>query len=252
MLDTELLLTSVYDTLDTKIEALRAAGVKGDKGDKGDKGIDGKDGKQGKDGKDGSSGKDGVDGRDGKDGEDGKDGVSITNVTIDFDGHLVVTLSDGNELDAGSVEELNKAQQTIYNISTRGPATEMSSNLDINNKGFTSRFQAAVPLLANQLCALNSDSKMAPTDADSETSTNTLVAIALGAVDADGTGVFLIKGFYNLSGFTPGAVLYISQTAGEITTTIPTTPGSFVRVVGYCTKATEIFFDPDKTWIEVN
>lgn len=62
MLETELLLASVYDDLNAKIETLRAAGVKGDKGDKGDRGLDGKDGKNGVNGKDGADGKDGTNG----------------------------------------------------------------------------------------------------------------------------------------------------------------------------------------------
>ena len=38
--------------------------------------------------------KDGKDGKDGRDGVDGVDGVSVTNAHIDFDGSLVISLSD--------------------------------------------------------------------------------------------------------------------------------------------------------------
>lgn len=69
-------------------------------------GLDGRDGKDGAKGFDGLNGKDGIDGKDGKDGKDGQDGVSITDVEIDLDKHLTVTLSDGNVLDAGSLESL--------------------------------------------------------------------------------------------------------------------------------------------------
>jgi len=66
----------------------------------GEQGPAGKDGKQGKDGLNGRDGKNGVDGKDGK---DGQDGVSVVDATIDFDGSLVIKLSDGSEIDAGSV-----------------------------------------------------------------------------------------------------------------------------------------------------
>lgn len=81
-------------------------GEKGDKGDKGDPGeagrdgIDGKDGLPGRDGFPGVAGKDGIDGQDGV---DGKDGISVVDARVDFDGHLVLVLSNGTELDAGAV-----------------------------------------------------------------------------------------------------------------------------------------------------
>lgn len=75
-------------------------GPKGDKGDKGDT-IQGPAGRDGKDGINGYNGKDGRDGIDGKDGLDGKDGVSVVNAKIDFDNSLVLTLSNGNEIDCG-------------------------------------------------------------------------------------------------------------------------------------------------------
>lgn len=67
------------------------------------KGADGKDGKDGKDGETGKDGKDGVNGKDGKDGETGKDGIGIKSAVIDVRGHLIITLTDGTEIDAGVV-----------------------------------------------------------------------------------------------------------------------------------------------------
>lgn len=87
-------------------------GPKGDKGDKGDKG------EQGDRGLDGKDGKDGVDGKDGKDGEQGRDGVGVVDAFIDFDQSLVLKLSDGNEINAGSLEyDAKKAE--LYSINTQ-------------------------------------------------------------------------------------------------------------------------------------
>jgi hypothetical protein len=91
-------------------------GVAGPKGEKGRDGRDGKDGYKGQDGKDG------VDGQDGKDGEDG---ISVTDAKIDFDGSLVITLSDGREIDAGLVMPLDVAKQ-IHSVSTNGGGTSQS------------------------------------------------------------------------------------------------------------------------------
>ena len=66
-------------------------------------GRDGKDGKNGKDGKDGIAGPAGRDGKDGKDGVDGQDGVGVVDARIDFDNSLVITLSNGAQIDAGQL-----------------------------------------------------------------------------------------------------------------------------------------------------
>lgn len=73
---------------------------------------DGKDGRDGKDGKDGATGPQGLkgadgkagrDGKDGKDGKDGVDGVSVVDAYLDFDNSLVIELSDGKQINVGSV-----------------------------------------------------------------------------------------------------------------------------------------------------
>jgi hypothetical protein len=76
----------------------------------------GKDGIDGKDGKNGVDGKDGVDGISitgpkGADGEDGKDGVGVQDAHIDFDGSLIITLTDGRELNVGEVVPFDVAEK---------------------------------------------------------------------------------------------------------------------------------------------
>lgn len=66
-------------------------------------GRDGRNGRDGKDGKDGASGRDGRDGVDGVNGIDGADGISIADIRLDFDNSLVITLSNGREINAGEI-----------------------------------------------------------------------------------------------------------------------------------------------------
>lgn len=56
-----------------------------------------------KDGKDGRDGKDGEKGADGKDGVDGKDGIGLAGATIDRNGELIVTLTNGEQKALGPV-----------------------------------------------------------------------------------------------------------------------------------------------------
>ena len=74
-------------------------GINGAKGEKGDIGLRGLDG---------ANGRDGVDG---KDGVDGVDGTGVTDARIDFDGSLIITLSNGNEINAGEVVPMDVAEK---------------------------------------------------------------------------------------------------------------------------------------------
>ena len=95
-------------------------------------GIQGPVGRDGKDGKDGQNGRDGIngkDGKDGKDGVDGSDGVSVTDAKIDFDGSLVVYLSNGNEIDCGQILSPDVAQNIIINSGGSGTSQTVTDTL---------------------------------------------------------------------------------------------------------------------------
>jgi hypothetical protein len=86
-------------------------GIKGKDGQNGKAGIDGQDGK------DGAPGVDGQGGKDGQDGEEGKPGISVVDAFIDFDRSLVLKLSDGREINAGSLE-YDEAKTELYAVNT--------------------------------------------------------------------------------------------------------------------------------------
>ena len=92
-------------------------------------GPQGEKGRDGRDGKDGYKGQDGKDGVDGKDGKDGSDGISVTDAKVDFDGSLVITLSDGREIDAGTVVSSDVAKN-IHSVQTAGTGSTSQAVLD--------------------------------------------------------------------------------------------------------------------------
>jgi len=100
-------------------------------------GKDGRDGKDGKSGKDGLKGDRGLDGQAGRDGVDGVDGVSVVNANIDFDGSLIISLSDGREINVGEVVSPDIAEK-IKVIST------MSTNAAIAIKDEGTSITSAV------------------------------------------------------------------------------------------------------------
>ena len=107
-------------TIEAKLEA-KLAELNNTPAMQGVQGPTGKAGKDGVDGKDGLNGVSGADGKDGVNGVDGKDGISVVDAKIDFDGSLVVYLSDGNEIDCGQILSPDVAQNII--ISSGGSGT---------------------------------------------------------------------------------------------------------------------------------
>jgi len=107
-------------TIEAKLEA-KLTELNNTPAMQGVQGPTGKAGKDGVDGKDGLNGVSGKDGKDGKDGVDGKDGISVVDAKIDFDGSLVVYLSNGAEIDCGQILPPEVAQNII--ISSGGSGT---------------------------------------------------------------------------------------------------------------------------------
>lgn len=76
-------------------------------------GSDGRNGKDGRPGRDGLAGKKGNDGLPGQNGINGLDGISVNDAHIDFDGSLIITLSDGKVLNVGEVVSPDLEKQFI-------------------------------------------------------------------------------------------------------------------------------------------
>ena len=91
-------------------------------GQDGRNGADGRAGKDGRAGRDGLAGSKGADGLPGRDGIDGVDGVSVMDASIDFDGSLIISLSNGRVINVGEVvsQDLADKIQVISTMSTNG------------------------------------------------------------------------------------------------------------------------------------
>ena len=112
-------------------------------------------------------------------------------------------------------------------------------------------FIAGTTIAAGDLCVMNAAGKMIVTDADTESSTEGLLGIALEALTTDDVGGFLMYGEHTTTGLTAGSTYWVSPTSGEFTATKPSTSGQFVRLVGYAITTTVLWFNPDNTWVEV-
>ena len=109
-------------------------------------------------------------------------------------------------------------------------------------------------MTAGTIYYYNSSGNWVQTDADAESSAKGLLAVALGtASDTDG---MLLRGTVTLSHDpgTIGDVLYLSTTAGQASSTVPSGNTDIVRIIGYCLDSSnnQIWFNPDNTFVEVS
>jgi hypothetical protein len=95
-----------------------------------------------------------------------------------------------------------------------------------------------------------SGSAWALADADSSATAQGLLGMAIGVQFNSG---MMLRGYAYRSAWnwTPGQVLYLSTTDGDITSTQPSGTSDIVRVVGYAISADIIYFNPSQDWIEL-
>ena len=85
---------------------------------------------------------------------------------------------------------------------------------------------------------------------NSSSNSTQLLAIAAGSNVLSG---MLLQGVFKSAshGFAVGAPIYINSVSGTLTTTIPTAPGAYARVVGHAVDTNFILFNPDNTWVKL-
>lgn len=111
----------------------------------------------------------------------------------------------------------------------------------------TSVFNAGTTITVMQLLYLASDGEWAIADADAVSTAGGLLSIALASgTDGNALSVALPGSFVrdDTWNWTPGATLYVSTTAGDITATAPSATDDVVREIGHAVTADVIFFNP--------
>jgi len=99
------------------------------------------------------------------------------------------------------------------------------------------------------------DSRWELCDASAEATAFGKIGICVLAAAGDGSATtILLFGKVRVAAFptlTIGAPVYMSETAGDITSTAPTTSGAIVRIIGYGNTAAELYFTLDNTYVEL-
>ena len=129
----------------------------------------------------------------------------------------------------------------------------VTGSTDGEHQGDVVRMGGTTSMDVGQIYHYKSDGTWEKADADTASTSDGLLGIALGsASDTDGV---LLRGMVTLD-HDPGAVgdvLYVGNTAGRAVSTAPSNNNNVVRIIGYCLDASngQIWFNPDNTFVEV-
>lgn len=168
----------------------------------------------------------------------GSDGTDV--VEID---HESMTVTGDIKLESNSEIELDGNGGLLLNASADVTGTE--------GNGIIIKFHSTGTTAGSIYYKSNLAAAWSLADADNDTATR-MLAVALGS--NSGTSGMLLQGVFRKAshGFSAGAPLYLSTTAGAFTTSVPTGSNDYARLVGYVLDANLIYFNPDNTWVQNN
>jgi hypothetical protein len=136
---------------------------------------------------------------------------------------------------------------------------DAASSADGAFSGTTRTGTAGATLAFGDLIVLDpTDSRWELADANSASAADGdargIIGICVQAAAADGSATtILLQGIVRADAvfpsFTINAPIYVSETAGDVTNTSPTTEDNVVRILGAAWTVDEIYFSPSYTWV---
>ena len=153
------------------------------------------------------------------------------------------TVAEGGRVSLASVKKTASSQKYA-----------VTGNTDGTFQGDVVYIGGTTSMTTGAIYHYKSDGTWELADADADSTSDGLLAVALGA--ASNTNGMLLRGMVTLD-HDPGAVgdvLFLSTTAGDCSSTAPSGTGDIIRVIGYCLNASngQIWFNPDNTFVEVS
>ena len=167
---------------------------------------------------------------------------------LTFDGSVLSV--SGNVTTTGTVTtggNLSLSDATSVNIST-----PLLAGADHTSTGFTAQMLAGGAISAFDLVCIHTTTQEVVEADASAYATARVIGIAPAAISDTATGTILLHGFIrdDTWSWTTGSPLYLSETAGAMTHTAPSTDGAFVQVVGVALSPDVVYFNPSMDVIE--
>jgi len=183
--------------------------------------------------------------------------ISVT-ATLGAFGEKGDTGLQGIKGDTGTFE--NPMATEIDLGENAGFILDSSLSADGKYSGITTNGTAGTTLAFGDLCYLDpDDSRWELADGNSGSGIDGdctgIIGICVEAASLDGDSTkILMWGKVRAStfpSFTVNSPLYVSEIAGDITHTQPSSSSVIVRIVGRAISSTDLFFNPDSTFIEL-
>ena len=171
--------------------------------------------------------------------------------------NLYPSVNDGTALGTSSLgwSDLHLAAGGVVNLGDAGTvdmSTPLLAGTDHTFTGTTAQMLAGGAISAFDLvCVHTTTSEVVEADA-SAYATARVIGIAPAAISDTATGTILLHGFIRDDSWswTTGSTLYLSETAGAMTHTAPSTDGAFVQVVGVALSPDVVYINPSMDVIE--
>ena len=150
-----------------------------------------------------------------------------------------LTMADGENVYLGDGSSLNIA-------------TPLLAGADHTYSGISAQMLAGGAISAFQVVCIHTTTQEVVIADASAVGTARVIGIAPAAISDTATGTILLHGFIrdDTWGWTPGGALYLSETAGAMTHTAPTTDGAFVQALGIALEPDVVFINPSLDIIE--
>tara|TARA_R110002020_G_scaffold162713_2_gene348560 strand:+ start:15 stop:995 length:981 start_codon:yes stop_codon:yes gene_type:complete len=174
--------------------------------------------------------------------------------TIDYsDGDLAITIADGGGVTFAQDATMTAGKNVVLGDgSSVNISAALLAGADHTYSGTTAQMLAGGTISAFDLVCIHTvTGEIVEADA-SAIATARVIGIAPAAISDTATGTVLLHGFIrdDTWNWTTGAVLFLSETAGAMTETAPTTDGAFVQAVGIALEPDVVFIKPSLDLIE--
>mgnify|MGYP003632731828 CR=1 FL=1 len=179
------------------------------------------------------------------------------------DGDDAITVADGGGITAAAGITSTAAANsfgastfagdiTLGETGTVSIGTPLLPTTDHTSTGLTAEMLAGGGIAAFDLVCIHTTTQEVVEADASAIATTRVIGIAPAAISDTATGTILLQGFIrdDTWTWTTGSPLYLSETAGAMTHTAPTTDGAFVVVVGIALSPDVVYINPSLDIIE--
>jgi len=172
---------------------------------------------------------------------------STNDVTIKNDADADVLTIPTGTTNVSVAGNLSLSDASSVNIST-----PLLAGADHTSTGFTAQMLAGGAISAFDLVCIHTTTQEVVEADASAYATARVIGIAPAAISDTATGTILLHGFIrdDTWTWTTGSTLYLSETAGAMTHTAPSTDGAFVQVVGTALSPDVVYINPSMDVIE--